>query len=477
MPGTLLKYSIDPTKAYIALQTNLVLTLENPRDEPVRFLFGRRGSQVLVTFPAPPNYQGADALTNVVDFGAESSMKQRFTAGIQSEGSNTFVIAAVETDQVLQRGESFQITFGPITVNGVDGKPVIAIEEYITDDPAETSVSVEKLKKELSIIAWLNPWIVGLGKSSTLYWQSFGGTEVEISGFPTGTGKKSFPVEGDPPYPGRTAVTVPANESARPYTAEVFSAGDHRQVQLTLLQNPAFITRFQIQPPVPPGPINPTISASLIWGTLYAFKVYLLNPQGQANPKPPNPFSPEVVWPGRDALASAPDYRQIPPEAVYTLEATGYQKPDTRSISFQLSKIQLLYFKYLVMGADGKLSGVSYQTDGDWRAVQMVVAEDLNVLTVFQPGGTTSVYYLGSGDKTHPQIQYFAATKAESGFTLRWVTANLVSLVLGPEEYQVPADRIANGTYDVNPSSATTYVLKGTTADGQTITSTLMVKP
>jgi hypothetical protein len=315
-----------------------------------------------------------------------------------------------------------------------------------------------------------------LGKPSTLFWQSFGGTSVEVSGFPSGSGKKTFPVQGDPPYPGNTAVTVPSDQAQRDYTIEVFSgSGEHRQVGVTLTQNPALITRYVTQPTPAPNPFNPTASIGLLWSTLYASKVYLLSPTGMPVQQQPNPLSPITIWPGRDAIASAPDLQQIPDVVTYTLEAQGFQKPDTDEIVFELASVKVLYFKYLT-NEDGTLSDVSFQTDGDWPALQMVSDPNLNVLTVYQPGSKSAVLYLGSGDTTHPQIQYFASKPAEGGgFTLSWVTANLTALTLQPDGYQVPPEYIAKGSYNVNPSVTMSYVLQGVLGS-QSISSTLVVK-
>ena len=96
---------------------------------------------------------------------------------------------------------------------------------------------------------------------------------------------------------------------------------------------------------------------------------------------------------------------------------------------------------------------------------------------MYQPGGGKTVLYLGPGDTTHPQIQYFNAAPATTGggFVLTWVTANLTALVLAPDGYTVPSEQIAKSTYTVHPSVTTVYVLTGTAKNGQTVSSTLVV--
>ncbi len=475
--ATQLAYSAAPNQAFVGLPTTLTITMTNNTGAAISLTGGRNGDAVLLTIPAPPTFTGANALTDNIDFSC-SPLTPGYTCGQQGPGSPTFTVVPIDT-QTLAPGASIQVTIGPMTINATTGSPSIQVQEYIGSNTGTGGIAVQKIPQSLAVIAWLSPWIVGLGIPSTLYWQSFGGTRITVFGFPTGTGEKRFDVTGKPPYQSSTPVTVRGNESQRTYTVQVTSNdGKHAETPVTLTQQPPLITSFVSNPKPPPNPFDPGASILLNWTTLFSSRVYLLTPRGQMNQVSPNPSAPMSVSPGLDALAGAPSPSQIPPTAIYQLSAQGYLNTPTQSIVIQLGPMSVLYFKYTQMDNQGKLSFAAYETDGSWpNGSQMVQTPTLNTLTVFQPGGVTTIMYLGPGDTVHPQVQYFNFAPAQGGgFTLTWVTANLTSLVLNPGNYVVPAPQIAKGTYIVKPVADTAYVLTGTAANGQTVASTLDVE-
>ncbi|HEY6392310.1 MAG TPA: hypothetical protein VIX89_13575 [Bryobacteraceae bacterium] len=475
--ATLLAYSVNPSQAFVGLQTTLTITITNNTGAAISLVGGRNGDEMLLTIPAPPTFQGANALTNNIDFSCVA-LTPGYACGQQGQGSPTFSVRPMGS-QTLAQGASIQVTIGPMTIDSTLGSPSIQVQEYIGTNTGTGAITVQKIPQTLAVIAWLSPWIVGLGIPSTLYWQSFGGTNVTVFGFPTGTGQKSFPVTGKPPSQTSTAVTVRSNESQRTYTAQVSTNdGKHAQTSVTLTQQPPLITSFATTPTPPPNPFDPSTSILLNWTTLFSSRVYLLTPRGQMNQAPPNPSAPMSVSPGLDALAGAASPSQIPPNAIYQLSAQGYLNTPTQAIVIQLGPMGVLYFKYMQMDNQGNLSSVAFELDGPWpNGSQMVQAPNLNTLTVYQPGGGATVMYLGPGDTVHPQVRYFNYAPAQGGgFTLTWVTANLTSLVLNPGNYQVPAAQTGKGTHTVTPSVDTAYVLTGTAANGQTVTSTLDVE-
>lgn len=476
----ILEYSIKPDEVYISLPASLMLIIENPINNlPVIFKGGRQGDEIDITFPAPPAHPGAGALTDKIDFSGRSQT-DGFTVGRAASG-NYFAVKPVGSGRELSPGEAIRIKFNPVTINPTTGNPKVKIDEFIGSNQASTKVEISKVPCELSISAWLDPYIVGLKQQSTLYWLSFGGTSVEVAGFADGTGSRDFPVRGNPPYSDNTPVIVPSTiESQRTYTLKVTTNdGQHRETDVTLTQHAPTITAFSPDPP-PQGPVGATEQINLNWKTLYAIRAYLRTPRGGQDQRVhPHPSAPRPVQPGFDALAAAADWQLIPKKVAYTLLATGYDKPVSRDIHIELDTVKILWLKFGHKDADGNLSGIKFRMDPpDWHAVELTSSDPrLTTLVLHQPGGTKIDMWLGAGDTEHPQVQYFEADrKDDDQWTLTWVTANLASLVLNPGGYKVPEDQITEGSYDITPANKTEYVLEATGKNRETITSTLYVE-
>ena len=476
MSAPLLSYRISPDRAFVALQTMFTLTITNPEGgAPVTLKGGRKGDQIVVNFPCPPAQIGADALVDVIDFTAQS-MTAGFTAGQDKPGSTDFVVLPVGEFQVLQPGASIQVVFNPVTVNGTPGTPRLTVTEYIGTNKPSVGLTITKAPQELAVIAWLDPYVVGKGQVSTLYWQSFGGTSVTVFGFPDGTGSRIFPVSGQPPYPGNCPVTVPATDPQRTYTLQVTTNdGRHAQDEVTLTQHAPLISAFGPYPAA--SSVSPAQTVDLTWTTQYGSRVWLQNNAGDSTAVAANPLIPYPVSPGKDAVQSAGSQSQIPAQVSYSLIAEGFGKPARATCGFTIEPALLLYFKYADRDAQGHLSGLTFLTDpADWPS-NMTLAGDGGVLTVYQPGGGSLVAYLGSADTTHPQVRYFAATVDAGAIALTWVTANVTALRLDPPGQDIVAADIPQGSLAVKPTERTTYVLTATAANGTTISSALVVTP
>ncbi len=476
----ILEYSVKPDKVYIALPTSLMLIIKNPINNPaVIFNADRQGDEIDITFPAPPTHQGPEALTDKIDFNG-SSQTPGFTVGRAASG-NCFLVKPVKSGRELSPGDGIRIKFDPVTINAITGNPVMKIDEFIGPNRASTTVGIEKVPHALSITAWIDPLIVGLNQSSTLYWLSFGGTNVQVAGFADATGTKDFPVHGDPPYSGSTTVTVPSTiESQRTYTLKVTTNdGQHRETDVTLTQHAPIITYFGPTSPVQ-DPVGAAEQIDLKWKTLFANRAYLRTPSSERGRQVhPHPSSPLTVHPGLDALAAAADWHLIPKNVTYTLQATGYDKPVSRDISIEIDTVKILWLKFANKDAKGNLSGITYRSDPpDWPAVEIASSDPrLTTLVLYQPGGSKIEMRLGPGDTEHPQVQYFEADRSgDDKWTLTWITANLVSLVLNPDGYKVPEEQIVKGSYDIPPDDKVVYVLEATNKNGETITSTLYLE-
>jgi hypothetical protein len=471
--GTILQYAINPPKVFVSTTTDLTLVITNPLNsgQTVTFRPGAQGDLVEVTFT------GQQAVTDDFNF-ASQSLTTGFTAGTLSPGSGVFNVQPTSL-QKLEPGQTIKVLFPAVVVNGQTGTAQVQIEEFIGDSDETTTVSVERVAQELRVISWIDPQVIGLGQKTTLRWISFAGTKVKVSGFPGGTGEQTFPVHGDPPHPDSTQVGVAADEGFRTYTLTVYTNDNkHAKDEATVYQNPPVISSLDGDPPTG-SVVRPNQPVLLTWGTLFGQYAYLITPTANA-PADLNVSTPVRVVPGDDAFASAGG-GPVPGQVTYELFVGGYKRGATQDVTYTISPVKILYFKYNTRDpGTGKLSGVSWKLDPPtWRGVRVTGAADLSKIAVTQPGAPDTVWWLGSGDTAHPQVQFFDASAATSGaYTLRWVTANVKSLVLSwndgsPQSYAVPSGDVAGGVYNVTPKGSTQYLLTATGANGEVVTSAL----
>ena len=469
MPQTILTYTFQPSQVFIATTANLTLIIQNPAGgQPVQFKGGPRGDEIDITFPIGNGDTDLSA-SNQFQVSATPSV---FTCGLRG---GLFALRAT-ADYVLQPGASIMLQFQNIVVNGAVTKPSssasVAIAEYLGASTGNTNCVIQKLPPELGVIAWVVPMTVGLQQNATLFWQSMGGIGVKVVGFGDGTGSKDFKVSGNPPYSDNTKINVPsATESQRTYTLQVYTSDQkHKETAVTLTQMPPVITAFTGSKQ---GTIGVSDSVVLTFNSIYGSSSSLTTPALQLN----NPTSPQTVFPGKDIVAAyKPDYTNLPDTASYQLMVQGFQKPANATLEFKLAPVGLSYFKFTVKGNDGKLSGAKFLTDpATWTPTSLDISTDPYKLTIFQPGGTSDVYYLGNGDTTHPQIQYFDAKDAGNGtYNFNWITANLQSLILNPGNYQITGNDIKNGTKNLTLVDRT-YTLTGTGTNGEIINSVLQI--
>lgn len=463
----LFNYNFQPQQVFIGAAADISLVIENPLTSgTVEFDGGRDGSEIHITFPVG---SGKNDLVNALGFKAVSQ-----TDGFSCDQSSTgqYYVVTSQNDIDITPGMQIIIKFEGMIINGQEGTAQVGIDEYVLiDQTASGTTAVTKVPQGLNVIAWLEPLVVGLYGTSTLYWRSTGGTTVQVAGLNEGTGVKQFPVKGEPPYPGSYGVNILPEQPQRVFTVTVF-AGTTRgpEVMPTLTQNPPLITSYTGNKS---GTIGVTDTVQLKWSCLYASSTSL-KPPGTAIP---NPLSPRTVVPGQDLVNMyVGNYGAMPDTATYRLTAFGYQNNPSQSLSFKLAPVGLAYFKYKTKGADGKLSDIVWATDpAQWKAVELNLNNNLNTLTIYQPGGRSNVYYLGSGDTTHPQIQYFNAEKGTGDqYTFSWVTANLKSLVLNPGNFPITGGDIQNGNKTMILTAAQ-YILSGVGNNGESIQSVLNV--
>ncbi len=454
---TILAYTIDPSTVFVNSTVSFMLTVTNPVTSGTLTL--QSTDEIDVTFPA--------SLTSSYTFLATSP--GNFTVGQPFTNSPTYKINPPDAYRMVP-GASFAIVFESVAVvASLSPTPAsITIQEAIGDNPvAGTSVNVAKTNVSLGVVAWLTPWDVALGAPSTLTWTSTGASGVTVFGLPNVPG-------------GQQSVAVSGKMSVTPRYTD-------RQTTYTLVantndgtQSSAFpVTQTQVAPQITsfddgngPRTIKVDQAVALTWTTAYAQYVQLTTPAGKKGPVNANPPLPISHTPGQEAYSGAPG--GVPKTVTYTLQAVGFQQPAVRKITYTLQPVTPLWFKFLNKAADGTLSGMQWKLDAQWLGFNVVFG-DVAVLKITQPGGAVDTYYLGSGNQTDPQIQYFNAAAGASNVTLSWVTANLTSLTLDPGAQVITGPNIASGSQTVAPAATTTYVLTGTAANGKKISSTLVV--
>lgn len=457
MADAKLTYRVTPPAAFVATNAELVITATNSSGADIKFA---SKDEIQIAFPssivANQNFSGTT--------GGSGYDVARSTSG------NYFSVKA-PFGFTLKPGGVMTITFTqvPIAATPVSAAN-IGITEIIGGVTVPVNLQFDVKSADLGIIAWLDKLIVGESQPATLKWQSSGGVSVVVSGFPTGTGQKTFPVTGKPPYFGSTTVyvpTFPPNPQDKNYTVQVFTGGgNHEQTMVTLQQNPPIINDFSSDPEN--LNIKVDTSVTMTWLVQFASSV-ILNTPTIANWRQPINANPFTTVPGTDLLeAYQQNYRQLPETADYILFVDGYRTPAVKKICFVLAPVPLVYFKF----GTKDLKGVKFKTNPNWPAVEMEQKGNIYTFTIFQPGGKADVFYLGSGDEKHPQIQYFDYTKNGGKFQLSWITANLKTLVLNGN-INIEPNQIVNGTLEV--SDPGTYTLVGKMDNGLTINSVLDV--
>lgn len=467
--SSILQYSFQPDEVFISTSTDLKLVITNPvNGKLINFTGGPNGDSIDITFPI------GNTETDLVE---TLNFNTKAPTGItcaKSAFGNYFTLRFTNNSTKLQPGQQLTVTFLAVPINS-KCKPstpaVIKISENLQNERTSTVNIDKRPDNTLDIIAWVSPSIIALGLSAKLYWQSTGGTKVVVG--PFNSGNKTFPVQGPPPSPGNCSINIPSTtESQRTYTLTLYTSDQqHTQVPVTLTQNPPLITALTSDKS---GFLKVDDSMTLDWFFLWGTSSAIVSNSGlQLN----NPLTGVTVNPGYEVMESySSNYQNMPSVIYYELNVNGFKNMDSKQVSINLEKVQMLYFKYTKK--DGNvLSRIAKSFDcPGWKAQRLdIKSNTLAVLTLYQPGGITEVYYLGDGDTTHPQVQYFDYTSKGNGiYELSWVTANLVKLELSPGDV-IPTTGIKSGKQDVNLSASTTYILKGTAADGSVITSQLNV--
>lgn len=468
MADTILSYSFQPTSVFITTTINMKLVVTNPiNGSVVDFKGGPNGDEIDILFPAGA---GDTDLVSNLNFTCQSP--SGFSCGKASLNNYFSIKANVSTK--LQKGQSLEFLFLNVPINsgfvGPSSKATIKITEFIGQSEGENGVVITKMaNNKLSIFAWADPSIIALNDITTLYWQSAGGTKVTVEPFKTG--EKTFDIKGDPPFPGTTAINIPYPTVPQyKYTLKVWAAQVFDYTEVTITQNPPLITAFNADKS---GDILADADVVLDWFYLWGTNSSINSNSGfQKN----NPLSPITVNPGKELVKNyVNNYGNMPSTIDYKLAVDGFDKPTSDKKTVNILPIKLVYFKF-TKNDNGNLSGMNWLFyPKNWGAYKIeTIGNNLNILTLYQPGSKTEVYYLGAGDTTHPQIQYFNFTSKGSGvWELNWVTANLSALVLQPVGYTVPAGDIDSGKKEVN--AAGDYTLTGTGKNGEIITSTLTV--
>ncbi len=453
--STLLNYSFLPDTVFVNSNDNLKLVIQNPTSgKPIPFKAGRGGDTITVTFPFGDT---PDDLVTNLKFGT-GNVSNPFT--VNKVGDN-FVVTATK-DTTLDPGDTVQITFNNIPVNNSIGTAYVAINEFIGVN-SKTSVPVTKKAEVLGVIVWLDPLIVGLGQESNLQFKSAASTSVVISGYPDGKGEKTFET---PPYSGSDAVGIGSDTTPqRTYIATAWAGGNQSPPEsITLTQVPPLITVFS---PTESQSVGAGEEVTLTWKARYESSNEMKWLQSARS----NVRSPFITTPGAELTNiynTGNHNAQFMPESVtYSLIIHGFKKPAQHDFVFKVKPAQLLYLKY----KKDDLTEIAFALDPmQWKAVDASYGNNSLTLNIYQPGFKQDIFYLNTGDTTHPMIQYFEVVDGD----LSWITANLKSLTLDPGGISIDENKINKGTSPI-PNDATSVTLTGIGNNGQSVRSVLKI--
>ncbi|MBV8256153.1 MAG: hypothetical protein JO154_26400 [Chitinophaga sp.] len=472
-------YAFQPSDIFTNSVVDLHLYVTNNTADTIQYEGGPDSDEIHINFPA-----GSGPTDLVVDTSFTSKSETQYFSCGKSGSNNDFVITATMTVPIPKGGQ-IHIVFQQVPINAAGGTASIGITEYLgSADPASGSKEIIKtVPASLSIMAYLQQQVVGLNQTTTLTWYSTGATRVVVTGFATGSRQRAFPVKGDkPPYKGDCIVDIAADKDSTPYTLIAYNGNGNTdpsaQIQVTLYHGYAIINSFEAYKSdklnqdnrIGTDPLSVDQSVTLYWYLTYASGSQLKPPGRPLN----NPITPRQVTPGMDLVkAFQGNYGNMDSSAKYQLTAFGFEDQNpTQTLTFNLKPVGIAYFKF----KDPGLTQVIWDTDPTgWPAMEVNMSNQPYTFTIYQPGGTQSVYYLGGNDTTHPQIKYFDYTKATGDqYKLTWITANLTSLTLNPGNITITGDQITNGSQTLKLEAAQ-YRLTGKAADGSTIDSILNV--
>ncbi len=452
MSNSKLKYRVTPPAAFQGTKVDLTVTATNTGEADIKFA---KNDEIQIAFPV--------TMVDNQNFAASTPPNSGYSATKSTAGPYFSVKAPFGL--VLKPGDVMTVAFSQAPIVNTPATDInIIVSEFIGSvTPVVVNLPFEVKSSGLGIIAWLDKMIVGELQPATLYWQSSGGTQVVISGFPTGQGQETCGVKGN------TKVYVPvqaSNPQQWKYTLQVFTGdgGSHEETSVTLQVNSP-ILKFTSAPDV--KSIRVDASVELSWLAQFASSLILTTPT-IPNWRQPINANPYKTTPGAELRkAYGQNVAQVPEKADYILTANGFLNPAVGILTFTLEPVALLYFKFTTKG--GNVATAKTDPDNWNTALEPQTKDTPATFTIYQPGGKVDVYYLGGKDTTHPQIQFFDFTKNAGKFTLEWVTANLKTLVLNPKNVAVPL----NGNLVVDDPGV--YTLTGTTAEGLTVNSVLEV--
>lgn len=459
-----MSFSIMPEMVFVDSSSTLKFVAQNTsKTESVKFTVGRGASYINVLFP--DGNEDCDLVSNL-SFEGTCNLSN-FSC---NEADGEFKITSDEEVEIAP-GDSLQVTFEKMPINTKTGSAKVTVSYKIDNNSGSKEIYITKKAKELGVIAWLDPLVVGKGQSSLLQFKSASSTKVKISGYPPTDGSKDKEKTFTTPPPSNSDnVTVgPGENGQRNYVVTAYAGSNQSpSVTLTLSEAPPYIFNYS---PTEQQTIAPNKEVTIVWGSHFGSGNSMQWLQTQRT----DAASPMTLTPGtelvnvynvRNANASA-----MPDTVTFDLTVDGYYAPATQDFTFKIEPAQLEYFKYV----DKEMTQVAYKVSPDnWKkATQAQLASDPATLTIYQPGYQRDSYYLSATGTEHPMIQYFEASKGE----LTWITANLVSLTLQvtvPEQdpIEIDADKIKTDTRPI-PAGAGTVVLTGVDKDGKSVRSQL----
>lgn len=460
--------SMSPSTADMSLTVTFTITVLNNGPQELRKAAAGSGAPPLtncVTIQIP--YGDTDsALTPSVDNVNGTPLTPGWSCGKRTTSSGVIFVFWPLSGTQFPAGAQAQMTLPLEISTKASGPATVDVNTTLGGVDEYQDIVITKILPPLAVWNFTAaPGTVGAGQKTQLAWQVSGASSVVVTpNVGTFTAPNQFLWNGSTPaLPSQTAGQT---------TFQAFAqTGDNREYSKPItvyLAPPTASLQLSTNGPIDAsdGQGNWTqVTAS--WSTQYATSATLSDGSSSTRVALQNNNYP--LTPGRSLVGSSNRVTE-------TLTASGYSVPAKSAQTITFNPARILYFKY----SNSDLTGITFRAIGSTNGGGALTQPQPNgpwLYTVQGPGGPL-VQYLGKTDP-HTQVMYFNAeppsVAPNATVTLSWITNNATSLLLQPGNIPLTVVKdFGIGTYQVNPSATTDYVIVAVGALG-TVTSTLTV--
>ena len=446
---TILQYGFLPNAVQANTRANFTLTVTNASGSDLNLT---RDDEIYLILPVGSS--ATDLTPDLNDVSPSAPPGWRFD---KFQGETNRLIISPLANLTFANGASLQFVMANVIINPSQGGCTLALQEYIGVNEGQTSFAVNKSEAQFSIIAQAIPSSVGKNQSTRLKWTAVKAGYVTID--PLGIRVDTVGEITTIPYQDLTPPQAQVTYTFTAWTQDQKFVKD--LVVVTIV--PPVIRAFE---PQHQAPIDYDDSVTLSWIVDYAEQVMLVLPQGP------------VKVDARGSLQVQPKTMLSTNASVatYTLRATGTGNPVLAYVKIPFKPVVIDYFRYRSFTdttvdshvTNGRGTITSHQ-GAQGQYWQMVATGPYGPLT----------QYLGHYNAVQVQVFVVSAQGAAAGTELKleWQTylATSLSLQVNGHTQAIASDQIARGSMAITPQASSTYVLLATDAQGNSVSSSLLV--